>query len=71
MGDTNESRLRGKGLEGSEQPSAADHTEYKKKRNPDTELHLDGEDDSLYEDGLDIEDDSETPFGTQGNTNKT
>jgi hypothetical protein len=70
MGDANESRLRGKNLDGSEQPDAVDHTAYKEKRNPDTELNLDNEDDSLYEDGLDVEDDSETLYGTKGNTNR-
>jgi hypothetical protein len=57
---TTENRLRGKNLDGSEQKEAADHTEYAKKRNPDAELHLDDEKDSLYDDGLDVEDDSET-----------
>ena len=37
--------------------------------NPDTELHLDGESDSLYSDGLDVEDDSgETLAGTRGDS---
>lgn len=57
---TTENRLRGKNLDGSEQQEAADHTDYAKQRNPDTELHLDDEKDSLYDDGLDVEDDSET-----------
>jgi hypothetical protein len=56
---TTENQLRGKNLEGSEQKEAADHAEYTKKRNPDAELHLDGEDDTLYDDGLEVEDDSE------------
>ena len=57
---TTENRIRGKNLDGSEQQEAADHTEYAKKRNPDTELHLDEETDTVYDDGLDVEDDSET-----------
>jgi hypothetical protein len=62
-----ERRLRGKGLTGSEQKSAPDHAAYEKDRNPDTELRLDGEDDSLYNDGLDVEDDDdETLAGTRG-----
>lgn len=62
-----ERRLRGARLEGSEQKSAPDHTEYEKTRNPDTELHLDGEEDTLYNDGLDIEaDDDDTLAGTRG-----
>lgn len=56
---TTENRLRGKNLDGSEQKEAADHTEYAKKRNPDAELHLDGEEDTLYDDGLDVEDETE------------
>jgi len=61
-----ERKLRGSALMGSEQKDAADHTDYEKAHNPDTELDLDGEEDTLYNDGLDIEEDSETPFGTRG-----
>lgn len=60
-----ERRLRGEALEGSEQKDAPDHLEYEKKRNPDTELHLDGEEDSLYDDGLDIEADKDPPYGAR------
>jgi hypothetical protein len=64
-----ERKLRGAALEGSEQRSAADHARYEKRRKPDTELHLDGETDSLYSDGLDVEDDSgDTLAGTRGNS---
>jgi hypothetical protein len=64
-----ERKLRGSALKGSEQKSAADHTTYEEERNPDTELHLDGETDSLYSDGLDVEDDSgDTLAGTRGNS---
>jgi hypothetical protein len=62
------SRLRGAELEGADQKEAADHVSYKKSRNPDTELHLDGEDDSLYNDGLEIGDDTDTLAGTDGKT---
>jgi len=62
-----ETRLRGAALGGAEQKTAAAHDEYEKTRNPDTELHLDGEDDSLYNDGLDVGDDSESLAGTDGN----
>ena len=41
-----------------------------KPRNPDTELRVDGEDDNLYSDGLDIGDDSETLAGTDGDRPK-
>jgi hypothetical protein len=61
-----ESRLRGAALEGAEQKNAADHTTYEKTRNPDAELRLDGEKDSLYSDGLDIEEDVDTLAGTRG-----
>jgi hypothetical protein len=64
-----EGRLRGSALKGSERKAAADHTEYEERRSPDTELHLDGETDSLYHDGLDVEDDSgETLAGTRGDS---
>lgn len=61
-----ERRLRGGALKGSERKDAADHSAYEKTRNPDTELRVDGEKDTLYSDGLDIEDDSETLAGTRG-----
>lgn len=65
-----ESRLRGEALHGAEQGSAADHTDYERSRNPDAELRLDGEDDSLYSDGLDIGDDTATLAGTDGDSPK-
>jgi hypothetical protein len=61
-------KLRGIALRGSEQKSAADHVEYEVGRNPDTELHLDGETDSLYSDGLDLEEDFDTLAGTRGSS---
>jgi hypothetical protein len=70
MGDENDSRLRGRNLDGSDQPEAADHVRFAKKRNPDAELHLDDEKDTLYSDGLDIEDDSQTLADTRGATHK-
>jgi hypothetical protein len=63
-------RIRGSALDGAEQRDAVDHTDYERSRNPDTELRLDGEDDSLYSDGLDIGDDSEPLAGTDGNSPK-
>ena len=64
-----ERKLRGTALRGSEQKSAADHTTYEERRDPDTELHLDGETDSLYSDGLDLQDDSgDTLAGTRGDS---
>jgi hypothetical protein len=64
------SRLRGAVLQGADQKTAADHTDYEKSRNPDSELHLDQEDDSLYADGLDVGDDDEPLAGTDGNSPK-
>jgi hypothetical protein len=64
-----ERKLRGSALKGSEQKSAADHTTYEERHNPDTELRLDDEKDALYNDGLDVEDDSDdTLAGTRGNS---
>jgi hypothetical protein len=67
MADPNDTRLRGKDLDGADQKDAVDHVEFAKKRNPDAELHIDDEKDTLYNDGLDVEDDSETLAGTRGN----
>ncbi len=63
---TDEDGLRGKDLGGAEQKEAVDHPDYAKKRKPDGELRLDGETDTLYDDGLDVEDDSETLADTHG-----
>ena len=63
-----EGKLRGVALNGSEQKAAADHVEYETERNPDTELHLDGESDTLYNDGIDVEEDLDTPAGTHGSS---
>jgi hypothetical protein len=61
-----ENRLRGRSLEGAELDQAVDHARYAKRRNPDTELRTDGEADSLYDDGLDVEDDSRPLTGING-----
>jgi len=50
-----EGKLRGSALNGSEQKAAVDHSEFERQRNPGTELRLDGESDSLYGDGIDID----------------
>jgi hypothetical protein len=64
-----ERRIRGKNLDGAESKRAADHGSYEKRRNPDTELRLDGEEDTLYDDGLDLQDDDpDTLAGTRGNS---
>jgi hypothetical protein len=64
--DGGESRLRGRRLDGSERDAAADHTADAKKRNTDTTLRLDGEEDTLYEDGLELEDGSGPLTGKDG-----
>jgi hypothetical protein len=63
-----ERKLRGIVLNGSEQKAAVDHSEYEGKRNPDTELRLNGASDTLYGDGIDIEGDFDTPAGTSGSS---
>ncbi len=60
-----ESELRGGSLDGSEQKRAVDHTVYKKDHNPDTVLRVDDEEDTLYQDGIELEDDT-PPMGTDG-----
>lgn len=64
--DGGESKLRGRALDGAEQPNAADHVVETKKRNTDTILRLDGEEDTLYEDGLELEDGSGPLTGKDG-----
>jgi hypothetical protein len=59
-----EAHLRGDGVGGAEQRDAVGHTEYEESRNPDSELRLDGEDETLYSDGIDTGDDTETLMGT-------
>ena len=64
-----ERKIRGEALDGSEQKNAVDHAKYERTRQPDTELHLDDEKDTLYNDGLDVEDDgSDTLAGTRGSS---
>ena len=61
-----ESSLRGAALSGSDRKKAVDHVAYEKARNTDTTLRLDGEEDTLYEDGLEIEDHSGPLTGKDG-----
>jgi hypothetical protein len=61
-----ESRLRGRALVGSEQRRAVDHTAYDKTRNTDSTLRLDDEEDTLYDDGLELDDDSPPLTGKGG-----
>jgi hypothetical protein len=63
--ESGESELRGEALAGPEQKRAVDHTIFTRKRNPDAELHVDNDEDTLYNDGLELEDDT-PPMGTAG-----
>ncbi len=51
--------------DGSEQQWAAGHTLYKKGHNPDTVLRVDDEKDTLFTDGLELDDDTPAA-GTDG-----
>jgi hypothetical protein len=61
-----ESNLRGAALSGSDRKKAVDHVAYEKTRNTDTTLRLDGEEDTLYDDGLELEDHSGPLTGKDG-----
>ncbi len=61
-----ESQLRGAALDGAERKKSVAHTAYEKKVNPDTKLHLDDEEDTLYDDGLELEDNSAPLTGKDG-----
>jgi hypothetical protein len=63
---TDESHLRGGALDGSERKKSVAHTAYEKARNPDATLHLDNEEDTLYDDGLEVDDDSAPLTGKDG-----
>jgi hypothetical protein len=65
--ESGENKLRGEALAGSERKRAADHAQYDKTRNPDTVLRVDNEEDTLYDDGLEVEDDTPTLVTTPGN----
>jgi hypothetical protein len=62
-----ENKLRGDTLDGSERKRAVDHTAYEKKRNPDAVVRLDGEEDTLYNDGLELEEGAPSLIVTPGN----
>jgi hypothetical protein len=64
--EAGEANLRGAALDGPEQKKSVDHTAFDKKRNTDTTLRLDDEEDTLYEDGLEVEDDSRPLTGKDG-----
>jgi hypothetical protein len=62
--ESDEQQLRGDALEGPERKRAADHAAYEGKRNPDRVVRVNGEEDTLYKDGLDLEEDDSPPMGT-------
>jgi hypothetical protein len=68
---TAKSYLRGAALEGPDQRNAPDHVAYDKARKTDQTLRLDGEEDTLYEDGLEVEDDSRPLTGIDGRDDST
>lgn len=61
-----EANLRGAALSGSDRKRAVDHVAYEKTRNTDTTLRLDGEEDTLYDDGLEVEDHTGPLTGKDG-----
>jgi hypothetical protein len=56
--ESGESTLRGDAVDGSDQKRAVDHEAFEKRRNPDTAVRVDDEEDTLYSDGLELEDDT-------------
>lgn len=65
-----EVKLRGVALNRSERTDGVAHSDHERARNPDTELHLDGEKDNLYSDGIDIEENFDTWVGTDGSSGR-
>jgi hypothetical protein len=65
-----EGKLRGDALAGSERKRAVDHTKYDETRNPDKVVRVDNEEDSLYDDGLELDEDT-PPLGTSGGVDQT
>jgi hypothetical protein len=65
-----EGKLRGDALAGSERKRAVDHTAYDETRNPDKVVRVDNEEDTLYDDGLELDEDT-PPLGTSGGVDQT
>ncbi len=63
---TGESRLRGRDLGGPERDQAPDHVDYAQRANTDAVIRTDGEEDTLYEDGIELDDDSDPLTGING-----
>jgi hypothetical protein len=68
---TGESKLRGGALSGSERRQAVDHAEYSRKQNPDAVVRVDNEEDTLYDDGLELEDDTPPLVNNDGTVDDT
>ena len=64
-----EDKLRGEALDGSERKGSADHIAYDKARDTDKVVRVDDEEDTLYSDGLELEDDSPVLANTRKNNN--
>jgi hypothetical protein len=65
-----EGKLRGDALAGWERKRAVDHTTYDETRNPDKVVRVDNEKDTLYDDGLEVDEDT-PPLGTAGGVDQT
>ena len=69
---TGESKLRGGALSGSsKRRQAVDHAEYSRKQNPDAVVRVDNEEDTLYDDGLELEDDTPPLVNNDGTVDDT
>jgi hypothetical protein len=64
-----EAKLRGVALDGSERQRAVDNPAYEKARDPDAVVRVDNEKDSLYTDGLELENDLPVLGNTRENDN--
>ena len=64
--ESGESALRGPALDGPEQKKSVAHTAFEKRVNPDEILRLDNEEDTLYDDGLELDDDPAPLTGKDG-----
>jgi hypothetical protein len=64
-----EAKLRGVALDGSERKRAVDNAAYEEARDPDAVVHVDNEEDTLYSDGLELENDLPVLGNTRENDN--
>ena len=63
-----ERELRGSALAGSDQKDAPDHADQVKARNPDATVQSGDDTETLYNDGLDIEENPDPLYGTHGSS---